>query len=155
MASDCVGPDVVAEVEKMKSGDIILLENLRFHIGETEPESHPEFVNGLVKLGTAYVNDAFGTAHRKHASTYYVPKLFPKKCALGYLMEKEVQQLSTLLQEPARPFYAIVGGAKVSSKIGILQALTHRVDSIFLGGGMIFTFYKAHGIAIGDSPRRR
>lgn len=151
MAPDCVGDEVTALVNGMGDGDLLLLENLRFYPGETKPDEHPEFVNSLAKLGTAYVNDAFGTAHRKHASTYAVPKLFPEKRCLGFLMEKEVEMLSSLLQDPQVPFYAVIGGSKVSSKIGVIQSLTNRANGIFIGGGMVFTFFKALGYEIGDS----
>jgi len=151
MAPDCIGDEVTALVNGMQEGDLLLLENLRFYPGETKPDEHPEFVNSLAKLGTAYVNDAFGTAHRKHASTYAVPKLFPKMRSLGFLMEKEVEMLSSLLQDPQVPFYAVIGGSKVSSKIGVIQSLTNRANGIFIGGGMAFTFFKALGYEIGDS----
>lgn len=151
MATDCVGGDVEKEVERLQEGEILLLENLRFHEGETEPEKDPSFVQSLAKLGDVYVNDAFGTAHRKHASTTFLAELFPKKSAMGFLMEKEISYLSKLFLNPKRPFYAIIGGAKVGTKIGMLSALTEKIDAIFIGGAMAFTFLKAQGIPIGDS----
>lgn len=151
LAPDCVGPEVKAMVSKMKSGDVLLLENVRFHPGEEEPEQDPSFTRCLAELGEIYVNDAFGSAHRAHASTSLIAKYFPGKAAAGFLMEKEIAFLSPLLQNPKRPFYAIIGGAKVSTKAGVINNLLKRVDALFLGGGMTFTFLKAEGIAIGDS----
>jgi phosphoglycerate kinase len=149
LAPDCVGP----EVEKMapKPGGILLLENLRFHEGEEEPDKNPDFVKQLAKLGDCYVNDAFGTAHRAHASTAVIAKYFSGKSAMGLLVEKEIEQLSPLLHNPKRPFYAIMGGAKISGKMGIIRKLLDRVDGIFIGGAMSFTFMKAQGLPIGVS----
>lgn len=151
MAKDCVGEEVEAEVKNLKPGHILLLENLRFHPGEEHPEQEPAFVQQLAKLGDAYVNDAFGTAHREHASTYSVPKLFPGEAAAGFLMEKEIDFLSQLVLHPQKPFVAIIGGSKISSKIGVLRALLKKVDTLLIGGGMAFTFMKAQGLPIGDS----
>jgi len=149
MAPDCIGPQVEKMASQMKPGNILLLENLRFHAGEEAAD--PSFVKGLAKLGDVYVNDAFGTAHRAHASTAAIAKFFPGKSAAGFLMEKEISVLSKLLQKPKRPFYAIIGGAKVSTKVGVIRNLLKLVDALFLGGGMTFTFMKAKGLAIGDS----
>lgn len=151
IAKDCVGPDVEKMASDLQPGDVLLLENLRFHRGEEKPEEEPHFVDQLAKLGDVYVNDAFGTAHRAHASTALIAKLFPNKAAAGFLMDKEIQFLNKALLEPKRPLYAIIGGAKISSKIGVLKALLDKVDALFIGGGMAFTFFKGTGIAIGDS----
>jgi phosphoglycerate kinase len=151
MAPDCVGPEVEKLASALKPGQVLLLENLRFHPGEEAPEKDPKFVEGLAKLGDCYVNDAFGTAHRAHASTAVIAKCFPGKAAIGLLMEKEIEQLSPLVKGPKRPFYAILGGAKISSKIGVIKSLLNLVDGLFIGGGMAFTFLKAKGIEIGNS----
>jgi|694.fasta_scaffold13300_13 phosphoglycerate kinase len=151
MASDCVGPEVESQIAQLKPGNVILLENLRFHPGEEKPAEEPGFVEKLAKLGDIYVNDAFGTAHRAHASTTLIASLFPGKAAAGFLMEKELQFLGSALLKPKRPFYAIIGGAKISTKIGVLKALTTKVDALLLGGGMAYTFFKAMGVSIGNS----
>jgi len=151
MAKDCVGPEVAAIASKLQPGQILLLENLRFHTGEEAPDQDPLFTKGLAALGTCYVNDAFGTAHRAHASTAAIAKYFAGKSAMGFLMEKEIQALSPLLSNPERPFYAIIGGAKISSKIGVIEKLLDKVDALFIGGGMFYTFLKAEGIETGDS----
>ncbi|MCB1118438.1 MAG: phosphoglycerate kinase [Chlamydiia bacterium] len=132
-------------------GRLTLLENVRFHTGEEKPESDPGFVEGLAKLGDCYVNDAFGTAHRAHGSTTQLATFFPGKAAMGLLLEKEVTFLGERLKEPKRPFYAIIGGAKISTKIGVIAALLKKVDKLFIGGGMAYTFFKAQGIPIGES----
>jgi len=151
LAPDCVGSEVEAMAKALKPGNILLLENVRFHAAEEEPEKDPSFVQALAELGDVYVNDAFGTAHRAHASTALIAKCFPKKAAAGFLMEKEIEALAPLVNLPERPFYAIIGGAKVSTKIGLIQNLLKFVDGLFLGGGMVFTFLKAQGIEIGNS----
>ncbi|QVL57903.1 MAG: phosphoglycerate kinase [Simkaniaceae bacterium] len=150
-APDCVGTVAQDMVENLKSGEVLLLENLRFHDGEEHPEKDPEFSKSLAKLGDVYVDDAFGAAHRSHGSTVTITKYFEKKCIMGFLMEREVSYLSKLVLTPKRPFYAIIGGAKIGSKIGVFNALGKKVDAIFIGGGMAFTFFKAIGISIGDS----
>lgn len=152
MASDCVGPDVEKKVAELQPGQMLLLENLRFHIGEETPEKEPKFAAALAKLGDCYVDDAFGAAHRPHASIVSVAKLFPGKAAIGFLMQKEIDALSPLLKNPERPFYAILGGAKISTKIGLIKQLLERVDGLFIGGAMPYTFFKAQGIPIGDCP---
>lgn len=139
------------KAKDVKIGEVVLLENLRFHEGEEHPEKDPSFAKSLAELGDIYVNDAFGTAHRKHASTAVITQFFPKKSAMGFLMEKEVSFLSQVVISPKRPFYAILGGAKISSKIGVLESLLQKIDAIFIGGGMAFTFLKLQGIEIGDS----
>jgi len=151
MALDCTGPEVEKLAYQLQEGEVLLLENIRFHEGEEHPDKDPDFVKHLAKLGDAYVNDAFGTAHRKHASTALLASYFPQKNALGFLMEKEVSFFSKLIRNPKRPFYAIIGGAKVGTKIGVLQALTEKIDAVFIGGGMAFTFLKSQGLSIGDS----
>lgn len=135
----------------LKPKEVVLLENLRFHRGEEHPDEEPEFAKKLAALGDLYVNDAFGTAHRKHASTYTVASLFPGKAAAGLLMEKEIEFLGGALSHPKRPFTALIGGAKISSKLGVLQSLKDKVDKLLIGGGMAFTFLRALGKEIGDS----
>lgn len=151
IAPDCIGPAVETMAGQLQPGQVLLLENLRFHKGEEAPEKDPGFVAALAKLGDCYVNDAFGTAHRAHASTAAIAKYFPGKSAMGFLMEKEVEELAPLLQKPARPFFAIIGGAKISSKIGVIKKLLDLVDALFIGGGMFYTFLKAQGKGVGDS----
>ena len=151
MAPDSIGPEVEKLADHLQDGSVLLLENIRFYEGEEHPDKDPGFVKQLAKLGDVYVNDAFGTAHRKHTSTALLAHEFPGQNALGFLMEKEVSFFSKLILNPKRPFYAIVGGAKVGTKIGVLQALAEKVDAIFIGGGMAFTFLKSQGIPIGDS----
>lgn len=146
--SDCIGKDVEKAVNNLKDGQVALLENVRFYPEETKND--PEFAAKLAKLGDIYVNDAFGAAHRAHCSTAGVAKLLPVAVS-GLLMEKELKALGGLLQNPARPFTAIVGGAKISSKIGVLENLLDKVDNLIVGGGMAYTFIKANGGKIGNS----
>lgn len=150
-APDCIGEQVQGMVRDLKPGQLLLLENLRFHKGEESPDEDPAFVKQLAALGDLYVNDAFGTAHRHHASTAAIAQYFPGNAAAGFLLGKEVEFLSAFLTAPARPFHAIIGGAKISSKIGVLKALLKKVDALLIGGAMAYTFFKAQGIAIGDS----
>jgi len=145
--NDCIGPEVEAAVNSLKPGEIILLENVRFHKGETKND--PEFAEALSRLGDIYVNDAFGTAHRAHASTEGVTKYLP--AVGGFLMEKELEFLGKVTANPAHPFVAILGGAKVSDKIGVLKNLVGKVDTLLIGGGMAFTFLYAQGKKIGKS----
>ncbi len=147
-APDCIGDEVKKIVNEMKDGDVVLLENLRFHSGETKND--PEFAKQLAELGEVYVNDAFGTAHRAHASTEGVTK-YIKQCAAGYLMQKEIEFLGNAVNKPVRPFTAILGGAKISGKIDVIKSLFQKVDSLIIGGGMAFTFFKAMGYEIGKS----
>jgi len=147
-ASDCVGAEVEDQSRLIEPGETLLLENLRFHIEETKND--PAFAEKLSRLGDVYVNDAFGTAHRAHASTEGVTKFFDQ-CAAGYLMEKELHYLIGALSNPARPFVAILGGAKISGKIDVIKNLFDKVDSILIGGAMAFTFFKAMGYEVGDS----
>ncbi|MBN1914740.1 MAG: phosphoglycerate kinase [Parachlamydiales bacterium] len=151
MAPDCIGDEVEKMTDTLSQEDVLLLENLRFYPAETKPESDPTFAEKLAKLADFYVNDAFGSAHRKHSSTYTITQYFPHKAAGGFLLNKEVSFLSKCLQNPARPFYAIIGGAKLSSKMGIIKNLIDKVDALFIGGGMGYTFFKAQGINIGKS----
>jgi len=147
-ADDCVGDEVEEMSRSLKPGETLLLENLRFHIEETKND--PGFSEQLSKLGDVYVNDAFGTAHRAHASTEGVTKFFDQ-CAAGYLMQKELKYLVGALANPARPFVAILGGAKISGKIDVIKNLFGKVDSILIGGAMTFTFFKAMGYEVGGS----
>ena len=144
----CIGPDADAKVAAMADGDVVLLENVRFYAEEEKNE--PGFAAQLAALADVYVNDAFGAAHRAHASTEGVTKYLSPSVA-GHLMEKELQYLQGAIDEPQRPLAAIVGGSKVSSKIGVLEALIDKCDKVLIGGGMIFTFYKARGLAVGKS----
>ncbi len=146
MSKDVVGPDTQAKVQKLDKG-ILLLENLRFEKGEETND--PKFVNKLAKLGDIYVNDAFGTAHRKHASTYGVAEKLPN--AIGFLMEKEVSSINRAFNHAERPFTAILGGAKVSDKLKIIYCLLERVDNIIIGGAMAYTFLKAKGYSVANS----
>eukprot|EP00891_Asterochloris_glomerata_P004246 jgi/Astpho2/4246/Aster-05201 len=148
MAPDCIGPEVEKMVNDLQPGQVLLLENVRFH--KEEERNDDAFAAKLAGLADIYVNDAFGTAHRAHASTEGVTRhLSP--CVAGYLMEKELDYLMGAVQMPQRPFAAIVGGSKVSTKIGVLESLMNRCNKLLLGGGMIFTFYKAQGLCVGKS----
>ncbi len=151
MANNCIGKEVQTMADELKEGEILLLENLRFHPAEENPDSDPTFAKQLASLGDLYVNDAFGTAHRTHSSTATIAQYFPGKSAAGLLIQKELSFLGNLLTSPKRPFFAIIGGAKISSKIGILQALIEKVDGLFIGGAMAFSFVKALGVSIGNS----
>lgn len=146
-ANKTVTDKVTKAVGKMKGGDVLLLENVRFNPGEKEND--PEFAKKLAGLADVFVNDAFGAAHRAHASTVGVTQFLP--AVAGFLLEREVITLSKLLESPDRPFYAVLGGNKVSDKIGVIDKFCHVVDAIFLGGGMCFTFLKAKGLNIGKS----
>jgi len=147
-AGDCVGPEAERLANQLKPGELLLLENLRFH--PEEEKNDPEFSKALAKLGDLYVNDAFGTAHRAHASTAGVAGLLP--AAAGFLMEKELEALGAVLHNPKRPYWLILGGAKVSDKIKLIDNLLDRVDGILIGGGMQYTFFAAQGIGVGNSP---
>jgi len=144
---DCIGPQVEEAVNKMAEGDIILLENLRFHI--EEEKNNEEFSKALAKLADYYINDAFGAAHRSHASIVGIPKFLPS--AAGFLLQKEIEYLQGVINNPVRPFVAILGGAKVSGKIDVLKNLENKVDKVIIGGGMAYTFMKAMGYNVGDS----
>ncbi|AOY83283.1 phosphoglycerate kinase [Moorena producens JHB] len=148
MCKDCVGDEVAAQVGALENGQVALLENLRFHAGEEKND--PEFTKQLASLADLYVNDAFGTAHRAHASTEGVTHYLSPSVA-GYLIEKELQYLQNAVENPEKPLAAIIGGSKVSSKIGVIDTLLEKVDKLLIGGGMIFTFYKARGMSVGKS----
>jgi phosphoglycerate kinase len=147
IAPDCVGPEVEAMAKALQPGQVMLLENLRFH--KEEEKNDPAFARQLASLGELYVNDAFGSAHRAHASTEGVTQYLPG--VAGFLMEKEINFLGSALEHPRRPFAAIIGGAKVSDKIAVLERLISMVDMLLIGGGMANTFLKAEGYEIGDS----
>src|SRR6266516_2223393 len=147
MAKDCIVPEIEALAKSLQPGQVLLLENLRFH--KEEEKNNPDFARQLAMLGEMYVNDAFGTAHRAHASTEGVTHYLPG--VAGFLMEKEINFLGLALEHPQRPFVAIVGGAKVSDKIVVLDRLISMVDALLIGGGMANTFLKAQGLEIGDS----
>lgn len=151
MAPDCVGPEVEKMAANLKPGEILLLENLRFHKGEENPGADPNFAKSLAKLGDIYINDAFGTAHRAHSSTTIIANYFPDRAAAGFLLENEIKFLGNLLIQPNRPFCAILGGSKISTKLKVIQALKDKADIILIGGAMANTFLKAQGIAIGES----
>jgi phosphoglycerate kinase len=148
MANDCIGPEVEQQALSLKDGEVLMLENLRFY--NDEEDNNPEFAKKLAALGEIYVNDAFGTAHRAHASTEGITKFMPVAVA-GFLMEKELKYLGEATEHPQRPFVAILGGAKISGKIDVLERLLDKVDKILLGGAMIFTFFKSRGLAVGKS----
>ncbi|HEY9616142.1 MAG TPA: phosphoglycerate kinase [Microcoleaceae cyanobacterium] len=145
---DCIGDDVAAKVAAMQNGDVLLLENVRFHPGEEK--NNPEFAKQLASVADLYVNDAFGTAHRAHASTEGVTH-YLKPSVAGLLIEKELKYLQAAIETPQRPLAAIIGGSKVSSKITVIETLLEKVDKLLIGGGMIFTFYKARGLNVGKS----
>ena len=145
---DCIGDDVAAKVAALDNGQVLLLENVRFY--KEEEKNDPEFAQKLAANADFYVNDAFGTAHRAHASTEGVTKFLSPSVA-GYLVEKELQYLQSAIEEPKRPLAAIIGGSKVSSKIGVIETLLEKCDKLIIGGGMIFTFYKARGLSVGKS----
>ena len=151
MADDCVGSEVENLAKNLQCGQILMLENLRFYEAEEKPDKDPNFAEKLASLADIYVNDAFGTAHRSHSSTAVISKYFPNCAAMGFLMKKELEFLCDAMQSPKKPFYALLGGAKVSTKIGILKSLLNKVDAFFIGGGMAYTFLKAQGINIGES----
>ena len=151
MAPDCIGDEVEKLVKDLKLKEVLLLENLRFHEGEKHPDKDPSFAQSLAKLGDIYINDAFGTAHRKHSSTYTITKYFPKKALAGLLLEKEISYLGNYLKKPKNPFFAIIGGKKISTKTGVIINLIDKVDELFIGGGMAYTFFKAQGKNIGNS----
>jgi len=146
-AKDCVGPEVEEAVGRLKEGDVLLLENLRFH--PEEERNDPGFAQALARLADIYVNDAFGTAHRSHASTVGIASYIP--AVAGFLMEKELDIMGKALDEPVRPFTAIIGGAKISDKIGVLEYILERVDSLLIGGGLGSTFLKALKHDVGRS----
>ncbi len=147
--NDCVGPEVEKAASELKPGEILLLENLRFH--KEEESGDKAFAKQLSKLGDIYVNDAFGTAHRAHASTTIVAEFFPKNKCFGYLLAKEIESIDKVMKTGEKPVLAILGGAKVSSKITIIENILDKVDHLIIGGGMTYTFIKALGGKVGDS----
>lgn len=147
LAKDVIGEDAKSKSEALKDGDIMLIENVRFH--KEEEKNNPEFSKSLASLAEIYVNDAFGTAHRAHSSTAGVADYLPAVC--GYLIQKEIKIMGEALNNPKRPFVAILGGAKVSDKIGVINNLIEKVDILIIGGAMAYTFYKALGYEVGDS----
>ncbi len=147
-ANDCIGEEAVQLANSLKDGEVLLLENLRFY--EEEEKNDEDFSRKLASLGDVYVNDAFGSAHRAHASTEGVTKFF-KENAAGYLMQKEIEYLSKAVGNPERPYTAILGGAKISGKIDVIKNLMNNVDNLLIGGGMAFTFLKAQGLETGNS----
>ena len=148
-ATDCIGEEAEKAAGELQAGEVLLLENLRFHAEEEKGDE--AFAKELSKLGDVYVNDAFGTAHRAHASTSVVAKFFPESKYFGYLMASELKNAEKVLNAPERPFTAIMGGAKVSDKLELIDALLDKVDNLIIGGGMAYTFVKAKGGEIGDS----
>lgn len=148
-AKDCVGPEAEKAVADLKDGEVLLLENLRFH--DEEEAGDEAFSKALSKLGDIYVNDAFGTAHRAHASTTIVAKFFPDHKCFGYLLAKEIKAIDKVMETGEKPVTAILGGSKVSSKITIIENILDKVDNLIIGGGMTYTFVKAHGGKVGDS----
>ena len=151
LADDCVGDGIELMVKSMKQGQVLLLENLRFH--KEEEENELQFAQQLAALGDIYVNDAFGTAHRKHASTYGVPQLISQK-GMGFLMEKEVTFLTKMLQAPKKPFYAILGGSKVTDKIKVIDALLRQVDGLVIGGAMAHAFWAVQGDTVPEGAKQ-
>jgi phosphoglycerate kinase len=148
MADDCIGDGVKAQIAKMKAGEVLLLENCRYYEGDEKND--PGFSRQLAQLADLYVNDAFGTAHRAHATTVGVAQ-FLKPAACGFLMKKELEYLSQAVENPAKPYVAVLGGAKVSDKIGVIKNLMDKVDVLLIGGGMAYTFLKARGLEVGKS----
>ncbi|GAB3536418.1 phosphoglycerate kinase [Pontibacter brevis] len=148
-ANDCVGPEAATLAHALKPGEILLLENLRFY--KAEEKGDPDFAKELASLGDVYVNDAFGTAHREHASTAVVARYFPNDKVMGYVMQAELDNARRVLENVERPYTAIMGGAKISDKILIIERLLDKVDNLIIGGGMSYTFIKADGGTIGSS----
>jgi phosphoglycerate kinase len=148
-APDCIGADATKMAAELKSGEVLLLENLRYY--KEEEKGDEAFAEKLAKLGDVYVNDAFGTAHRAHASTAIIAKFFPNAKCFGYVMAREIANADKVIKHADRPFTAITGGAKVSDKLLILENLIDKVDNLIIGGGMAYTFLKAQGFEIGSS----
>jgi phosphoglycerate kinase len=149
IAPDCIGEETKKMADSLQPGEVLILENLRFHGEETKGDA--EFARQLSEMGDCWVNDAFGTAHRAHASTAVIAQYFPNDKMFGFLVDSEVASLEKVMKEPQRPFTAIMGGSKVSSKITIIENLLERVDHLIIGGGMTYTFVKSQGGKIGDS----
>lgn len=151
-ASDCIGEAAEKAAFALKPGEVLLLENVRFYEAEENPEQDLTFVDKVAELGQCFVNDAFGTAHRSHSTTTLLATKFPESSAMGFLMQKEVDALSKAFLSPARPFVAIIGGAKISTKLGVLKALLKQCNTLLIGGAMSYTFMKAKGLPTGASP---
>ena len=150
LPGDCIGPEVEKQANELKDGEVLLLENVRFH--KEEEKNDPKFSQQLAKLGDVYVNDAFGTAHREHASTFGVPQVLAgKPRVIGFLIQKELKYLGEAVTAPARPFVAILGGAKVSDKINVIDQLLGKADVLLIGGAMAYTFFLAQGKEVGKS----
>ena len=148
-SSDCIGENTISDIAKMNNGDVLVLENLRFY--SEEKKGDVDFANQLANLADVYVNDAFGTAHRTHASTAIIAQFFPNNKYFGYLLSSEIEYLEKVLSNPERPFTAIIGGAKITGKIDVITSLLDKVDNLIIGGGMAYTFAKAMGGKIGNS----
>jgi len=148
-SSDCIGENTIADISKMNNGEVLVLENLRFY--KEEKSGDKKFAKQLADLADVYVNDAFGTVHRAHASTAIIAEFFPKDRYFGYLLSAEIESLQKALENPKRPFTAIIGGAKITGKIDVITALLEKVDNLIIGGGMAYTFAKAMGGNIGNS----
>lgn len=151
LAPDVVGPEIEQLAQRLPANEVLMLENLRFYPAEEDPKQDPNFAAQLAKLGELYVNDAFGAAHRAHASIVDLAKAFPEKAAAGFLLEKEISFLGEALLHPKKPLFALIGGAKISTKVGVLKALLNKVDALLIGGGMAYTFFRAKGWSIGKS----
>jgi phosphoglycerate kinase len=150
-SNDCLGMETEEKIQNLKPGEVILLENLRFYGAEENPALDTSFAKKLSSYGDVYINDAFAACHREHSSISCLPKLFPHLSAAGFLLEKEIKALSLLSNNPPKPFHAIIGGAKISSKLGVIRCLLEKVDTLYIGGAMAFTFFKAQGLSIGNS----
>jgi len=148
-SSDCIGENTISDITNMENGDVLVLENLRFYSEEKSGDTN--FAKQLANLGDIYVNDAFGTAHRAHASTTVIANYFPNDKYFGLLLSKEISSLKIALEKPERPFTAIIGGAKITGKIDVITSLLNKVDNLIIGGGMAYTFAKAMGGSIGNS----
>lgn len=150
-SKDCLGETAKKQAHELKPGQVLLLENLRFYEAEENPTSDPSFAKNLASYGDFYVNDAFGAAHRNHSSIVTITHYFPEKAAAGLLLQKEIAALTPLIKNPVRPFHIIIGGAKMSSKLKVLETFVEKADAIYIGGAMAFTFLKSLGLSIGDS----
>jgi len=150
-STNCIGEDAKNQTAHLQPGEILLLENLRFHAAEENPSLDAEFAKTLASFADIYINDAFGAAHRKHASTYDIVSYFPHKAGIGFLMEKEIAFLQQIVHHPKKPLHILIGGAKISSKMGVLSSLIPKTDALYIGGAMAFTFFAAQQIPIGAS----
>lgn len=151
-ASDCIGKEAKEKAFALKSGEVLLLENVRFYEAEEDPDHDHSFVDNIAELGECYINDAFGTAHRSHSTTTLLATRFLDESAMGLLMQKEVEALSKIALSPSKPFVAIIGGSKISTKLGVLKALLQKCDTLLIGGAMSYTFMRAKNIPTGLSP---